>query len=101
MLVGAWLPLKDWDSYLCKTSGPVRYYSDGIFGSGVDIGTWQISGDVLTEIVTASSPEQEDWSPEDIGRPFVSTLRWLDEDRFLKRYADGTEMAFRRCPDQK
>lgn len=99
-IVGAWLPLKDWSVDLCETSAPLRYYRDDNFSDSTDIGRWQIRGNILTETITASSPEQMDWSPEDIGKSFVSTLRWIDRNTFVKRYADGDELTFRRCPNQ-
>jgi hypothetical protein len=98
-IVGAWLPLKDWNVDLCKSSAPARYYGDGFSSNSTDIGTWQIRDNILTETTTASSPEQEDWSPEDIGKPFVSTIEWVDRNTFLKHFASGEVMALHRCPN--
>jgi hypothetical protein len=97
-IIGAWLPLKDWSVDLCETSAPARYYRDGNFRDSTDIGRWQISGSILTETITGSSPEQMYWSPEDIGKPFVSKIEWVDQSIFLKHYASGEVVAWRRCP---
>ena len=93
------MPLKDWDPEACALPGPTQFNADGTFSDSLNEGSWRINGNELTEITTASSPEQMDWSPDDIGKPFRSTIHWVDENIFAQRYADGEIVVFRRCPD--
>lgn len=85
----------------CGSHGPIVYESDGTYSTWVDSGTWSLNGQVLTETMTDYDPEGIDWSPEDVGKPWVSTLQWADRNTFLKRSADGETWAFRRCPDRE
>ena len=56
---------------------------------------------VLHAIMIDFDPPHVDRSVEDIGKEFVSTIRWVDENTFLKRLADGSELAFLRCLERK
>jgi hypothetical protein len=49
--------------------------------------------------MTDFDPLHVDRSDDDIGKKHVSMIRWVDQNTFLKRRADGSELAFRRCPE--
>ena len=101
-LQGEW----DWnDGYsefpaVCGSAFTIRYYPEGYSTFWGETGTWRLVGTTLTYIKIGVEPSDVDRSYEDFGRPLVSTLRWIDRNTFVKRYADGEEKTFRRCPDQ-
>jgi hypothetical protein len=82
----------------CGSDVTIQYQPNGqysLFGEG---GTWDLNGSTLTEAMTALDPIHSDATPADIGKKYVSTLRWVDENTFAKQYSDGDVMAFLRCP---
>jgi hypothetical protein len=81
----------------CGSPATIRYLSDGKYFYFGELGTWRLEGDALTEVATDITTNN-DTEHAPIGRPFVSTLRWIDENRFSKRYANGNFIEFRRCP---
>jgi hypothetical protein len=82
----------------CGSHGPITYTPDGKYSIWGEAGTWRLDGEALTETMTGFDPMHMDRMDEDIGKPVASTLRWLDPDRFSKRFADGSVREFRRCP---
>lgn len=98
-LQGEW----DWmDGYsefpqVCGSDGTIQYHADGTFSLWGEAGTWRLEGEVLTEAMTAFDPLHVDRSAQDIGKKYVSTIKWVDQNTFLKRRTDGELMAFRRC----
>ena len=86
---------------VCGSDGTIQYHADGSYSLWGEAGTWRLEGEVLTETMTGFDPLHVDPSPEDIGKARVSTLQWVDQNTFLKRYADGEVTAFRRCPNTK
>lgn len=83
---------------VCGAHGPITYSADGQYSLWGEAGTWRLDDGKLTETMTGVEPMHVDRSPEEIGKPDVSTIRWLDRDRFTKRFADGSVFEFRRCP---
>ena len=82
----------------CGSHGPITYSADGRYSLWGEAGTWRLDGEKLTETMTGFEPMHVDRSPEEIGKPDVSTLRWLAPDRFTKRFGNGSVAEFRRCP---
>ena len=85
---------------VCGSDGTIQYHADGSFSLWGEAGTWRLDGEALTETVTDIDWLHSDRPAEEIGKANVSTVKWLDQNTFLKRYADGDLQAFRRCPDQ-
>jgi len=85
----------------CGSHGPIIFESDGKYFIWGESGIWRLEGDVLTVTMTGFDPLHVDFSPEDIGKTYESTIRWVDQDTFLKRTTDGSTWAFRRCPERK
>ena len=84
---------------VCGSDTTIVYDSNGnwhLFGRH---GTWRLDGEVLTETMTGFDPLHDEGPPEDVGKPLVSTLRWVDRNTFVKRRSAGDELAFRRCPE--
>lgn len=100
MLVGAWLMLDGRHSYPlgCQSSAPIRYYSDGTFALFAVGGTWRLDDNRLIEVATAADRLHADAEGTIIGKPYVSELTLIDQDRFKKRFSDGEVVEFRRCP---
>ena len=85
----------------CGSTARLRYDVDGSYSLWGEAGTWRLNGSVLTETMSGFEPLHVDRSVADVGRPYVSTLRWIDRDRFLKRFVDGSVREFRRCPEPR
>jgi hypothetical protein len=83
---------------VCGSHGTIQYHADGTYSLWGESWTWRLEGEVLTEALTDFDPLHVDRSKDDIGKEHVSTIRWVDQNTFLKRRADGSELAFRRCP---
>lgn len=100
-LVGAWLMLEDGISYPqgCESSAPIRYYADGSFALFAETGTWRLNDNVLTEVATAADRNHPDSEGTVVGKPYVSELSFIDENRFTKKFSDGAVREFRRCPN--
>jgi hypothetical protein len=100
MLVGAWLMLDDRISFPqgCESSAPIRYYADGRFALFAESGTWKLERRMLTEVATSADRLQPDSEGTTLGKPYVSELTFIDENRFMKRFSDGAVREFRRCP---
>ena len=100
-LAGEWVMMADGLSFpeACGSHGPITYSSDGSYSIFGEAGTWRLDGDKLTETMTGFDALHVDREAKDIGRPVVSSLQWVDRTSFVKRYADGRERAFRRCPE--
>lgn len=71
-----------------------RYYTWGISG------TWSLKGEVFTMTITDFDPLHQDIPPEEINKPHMAILRWVDPNTFVTRDAGGAELTFRCCPDQ-
>ena len=102
-LPGEWVMMADTLNFpaACGTHGPVTYHEDGTFTLWGQHGTWQMDGKQLTETVIQFDPLHVDVEPGTLGKPFISTLQWVDGNSFVKHYSDGEVRAFRRCPDQR
>jgi len=85
---------------VCGTHGTIQYHPDGSYTMWGESGTWRLEGDLLTEALTAFDPLHVDRTADEIGEKYVSTVQWVDQHTFLKRFADGEVRAFRRCPEQ-
>ena len=99
-LVGTWLMMNEGVRFPqgCNSSLPVQYYSDGTLRLWGESGTWRLEGDRLIETSTDFDPLIVDRSDVQLGKPYVSTLRWNDRNRIWKQYADGDIREFLRCP---
>lgn len=86
---------------VCGSDGTVQYHEDGSYTLWGEAGMWRLDGDALTETMTDFHPLHVDRPAEYIDKAHVSTIKWVDQNMFLKRRADGSELAFRRCPKQK
>lgn len=97
-LTGTWLGLQEGVSFPlgCNSGEPVRYSADGIYHGPGATGTWQLQGDRLTEIVKEVDAATGDAT--EIGRSFVSHIAWQGPDTFVRTFANGARMTFRRCP---
>ena len=102
-LPGEWVMMGDDIEFplACGSHGPITYTADGKYVLWGETGTWRLEGRSLTEAMTGFDPLHVDRSAEDIGKPEVSTLTWIDPDRFSKRFADGSTREFVRCPPRK
>ncbi len=101
-LVGTWLLIdkpSDRDMVACASGLPISYAADGTYALFEEGGVWRLEGDRLTETATEVS-DAGDPNEVQIGRPFVSRLRWSGRDEFVKTTAGGEKMIFRRCPPQ-
>ena len=99
VLVGTWLPLENGIEHplACASGLPISYEAGGRYRLFEEEGQWRLDGDRLTEVASAAT-EAGDPAEVAIGKPFVSTIRLLGRDRFLKRLSDGSRVDFRRCP---
>jgi hypothetical protein len=99
-LEGTWLMLDQGTRFpeACASGTTIQYRTDGTYSLWGEAGRWRLNRGVLTETMTSTDPVVGDGRPEDIGKAFVSTIRWNGPDRFRKRFADGSEHEFRRCP---
>ncbi len=98
-LTGTWLMMSskdDRDLTACASGLPISYASDGTYALFEEGGVWRLAGDRLTETAT-SVTDAGDPNEVQIGRPFVSRIRWINKDEFVKTTARG-KMIFRRCP---
>lgn len=77
----------------------MHYYADGTYRLFAEAGTWRLQGKVLTEAATFVEPVHVDSDDVEIGRSQVSTIEWIDRDRFHKKYRGAVVREFRRCPD--
>ena len=101
-LVGVWLMMSKGVIYPadCNSFRPIQYHSNGTTSLLAERANWRLVGNVLTETITEHDPprmENEETQVE-IGKQYVSRLRWSGRDRFWKRYADGEVEEFIRCP---
>ena len=99
-LVGEWVMMDGVLQYprACGAHGPITYAADGRYFIWGETGTWHLRDGVLTETMTGFDPMHVDRSNEEIGKPDVSTIKWVAPDRFTKHFADGAIAEFRRCP---
>jgi len=99
VLVGTWLPLENGIEHplACASGLPISYEHSGRYLLFEEQGQWRLDGDRLTEVATAAT-EAGDPAEVAFGKPFVSTIRLLGRNRFLKRLGDGSQLEFRRCP---
>lgn len=99
-LVGEWDWIDGFSEFpnACGTDVTIQYHRNGEWFFWGESGTWKMKGAVLTEAITEVDPKHSDKLPADIGKKYVSTLQWVEEDKFLKRYSDGDVMVFLRCP---
>lgn len=101
-LPGEWVMMGDALEFprACGSHGPISYEPNGNYVLWGEAGTWRQDGQHLTETMTGFDPMHVDRAASDIDKPVVSTLEWIDQDSFSKRYADGSVRMFRRCPDK-
>jgi len=83
----------------CDSDGPITYRADGSYSLWGEAGTWRLNGDALTETLGGFDALHSDRTADEIGKPILSTIAWIDENRFTKRFADGSKSEFRRCPE--
>lgn len=99
-IVGTWLGVEtdaDRDLVACDSGLPIGYRADGTYVLFEERGTWRLDGDRLTEVVKEIH-ETADSSEAEIDRPYVSRVRRVDGNSFVKTFADGGRMLFLRCP---
>ena len=82
----------------CGSDGTIQYLPNGEYRLWGESGTWRLEQNVLTEAMTDFDPLHVDRSVDDIGKEYLTTVRWIDQNIFSKRMPDGSELAFRRCP---
>lgn len=99
-LVGAWLMEDGATLYPdgCESSAPIRYYKDGEYALFAESGTWELRGNLLTEVATDADRIHPDADGTMLGKANVSELTFVDDNRFLKKFSDGEVRVFRRCP---
>lgn len=100
-LAGLWLGLDEGLEYplACASGAVIRYYPNGRYALVEEEGTWRLDGERLTETTTELTGAG-DGEPAELNRPYVSRIRREGPDLFLKTYADGEQMRFRRCPEE-
>jgi hypothetical protein len=98
-LVGAWLMVHQGDRDLigCSSFAPIAYNPDGTYALFDESGTWRLEGDRLTETATEEL-DTADPGTVHIGHPYVSRIRPVGRDEFIKTYATGARETFLRCP---
>jgi hypothetical protein len=97
-LLGAWLMMDGLQSHPSGCSSPsISYYPEGEYVTFADGGTWDLQGNVLTEIPTWADMFESD-DPVILGKPYVSEVSFIGRDRFKKKFSDGNLVEFRRCP---
>ena len=101
-LIGTWLPLENGIVHplACDSGLPIIYQADGRYLLFEEEGRWSLTGSRLTETAIAAT-EAGDPAEIALGQPLVSTLRFLDPNRFRKRLADGSQIELRRCPSSR
>lgn len=86
----------------CGSPTNFWYFPDGKYYYWGELGKWNLNGQTLTETATDYTIESDfPPDPPQLGRPFTTQLRWIDQNRFTKRYSDGTELIFRRCTETR
>lgn len=81
----------------CREGAYGHYDADGTYRFPGERGTWTLDGANLTETATAIDEAMNEQTPEDIGRPYRSTIERESDDRMLKHFPDGRRVAFVRC----
>lgn len=98
MLVGTWLMMDGEQSHPSGCSSPAVIYSrDGKSVTFAGGGTWELRGNILTEVPTWADTFEWD-VPVILGKAYVSELTFIGRDRFKKKFSDGDVYEFRRCP---
>lgn len=99
-LVGLWLGEDEGVEFplACASGLPIRYTASGGYETFEERGRWRLDGDRLTETATAAN-ETADEGTIDLGRPYQSSIAREGDDAFVKTFADGARMRFRRCPE--
>lgn len=99
-LVGVWLGLDDTVEFplACASGLVIRYDPDGRFALFGEAGDWRLDGERLTETTTEFTDAGDGYATE-LNRPYVSHIQREGPDLFVKTYADGEQMRFRRCPE--
>lgn len=98
-IIGTWLGIEseaDRDLAACQSGLPIGYRADGTYVLFEETGTWRLDGNRLTEVVTEIE-EGADSSEVEVKKPYVSRVRQIDADSFVKTFADGSTMLFLRC----
>jgi hypothetical protein len=100
-LAGEWDWIDEHSKYpqSCGSAVTLRYYSNGKYYLLGEVGTWHLEGNVLTVKATDFVQFDDNSEHGQIGDTSVSTLRWIDGNTFVARYADGKELEYRRCPE--
>lgn len=80
----------------CQEGAYGRYAADGKYRFPGERGTWQLDGSQLTETATAIDERMNAQTASDIGKPYVSTIERLSDDRMLKIWPDR-RVEFVRC----
>lgn len=98
-LIGGWLALQGGVRFPlgCDSGAPVRYFADGTYAGPGARGTWRLQDDELTEVVTEVDAETGVASVK-IGKPYKGRIVWKGTDTFVRTFADGADLTFRRCP---
>jgi hypothetical protein len=77
----------------------LKYFSNGTYYVPGELGSWRLQGDTLTEVTTSFLEIHDEATADLIGKTYVATLRWVDQDTFLKYYTGGRVKTFSRCPN--
>ena len=98
-MAGEWVWTDKYSTYppSCGSHLSLKYYSNGAYELPGEVGTWRLEGKVLTEATAEFLEVHDEATADEIGKQYVSTVQWIDPNRYLKRYADGDVMEFRRC----
>ncbi len=93
-LIGGWVP----EGESCESDAGVRYDADGRWVAYEAAGTWHLEGSSLVTIVT------EKWTDgAEVGVPaperHVEQLEASGVDWYRSRWADGSMVTLRRCPN--
>ena len=98
-LVGTWLQMEGEVAFpdSCASGLPITYQADGTYELFEEDGRWRLRGDKLEEVATGLT-DAADPAEVKLGVRFTSTIRKINRDRFIKRFDNGLEIEFRRCP---
>jgi hypothetical protein len=95
-LIGGWVPQGE----NCESDAGVRYDANGTWIAYEAAGTWRLQGSSLVSVVT------EKWMdgaevPLSAPERHVIRIELLGPDIYQSRWADGTVVRLRRCPNSR